>query len=115
MARIERVELIDDLDGSEAEETVGFSLDGINYELDLSQRNAEKLRKSMALYTEKARRAGMVTAPGRRRRRPAASSPERGYDPRAIRVWADQAGVPVSTRGRIRNDVVEQWRASTGG
>lgn len=115
MARIERIELIDDLDGTEAEETVGFSLDGVAYEMDLSKRNADKLRKALAPYTDKARRAAPALGIGRRRRRHTASPPERDYDPRAIRVWADQAGVALSSRGRIPGEVVAQWRAATGG
>lgn len=38
------IELIDDLDGSEATETVRFGLDGADYEIDLAGQNADELR-----------------------------------------------------------------------
>jgi hypothetical protein len=42
---------IDDLDGSQAEGTVHFALDGAHYEIDLNAVHAEKLRTAMARYT----------------------------------------------------------------
>jgi len=44
--------LIDDLDGGEAHETVKFGLDGHSYEIDLSTKNANKLRNAMSPYLE---------------------------------------------------------------
>lgn len=68
MAQVTVVELVDDLDGSEADETVEFALDGAAYEIDLSATNAEELREALGPYVEAARRAG-----GRKRRRPKAA------------------------------------------
>ena len=65
MAQKVQVLLVDDLDGSEATETVTFGLDGASYEIDLSSGNAGKLRKELAHYVEHARKA---SAPARRRR-----------------------------------------------
>src|ERR1700745_3570576 len=65
MAQKVQVLLVDDLDGSEATETVAFGLDGASYEIDLSSGNAGKLRKELAHYVEHARKA---SAPARRRR-----------------------------------------------
>ena len=65
MAQKVQVLLVDDLDGGEATETVSFGLDGSSYEIDLSSANADKIRKELALYIEKARK---VSAPARRRR-----------------------------------------------
>src|SRR5919199_5694831 len=42
--------LVDDLDGGDADETVKFALDGIQYEIDLSEKNATKLREILAPY-----------------------------------------------------------------
>lgn len=56
------VELVDDLDGTPADETVAFALDGVRYELDLSDDNASRLREQLEPFTEAARRVG-----GRRR------------------------------------------------
>ena len=61
-----RVVLADDLDGSEAEETVEFGLDGAFYEIDLSEDNAERLRDALAEYVEHARRSGGRKRPGGR-------------------------------------------------
>jgi hypothetical protein len=50
MAQQVQTLLIDDLDGGEAEETVRFGLDGTEYEIDLSAKNADALRKALAWY-----------------------------------------------------------------
>ncbi|HRA46360.1 MAG TPA: Lsr2 family protein, partial [Phycicoccus sp.] len=44
MAKKVTISLVDDIDKSDAAETVSFSLDGVNYEIDLSSDNAGKLR-----------------------------------------------------------------------
>ena len=48
MAQRTQVIFEDDIDGSEAEGTVTFALNGVQYEIDLSNKNAEKLRKALA-------------------------------------------------------------------
>ena len=53
---------IDDLDGSEADGTVRFGLDGTDYEIDLNGEHAQELRDALARYVTAARRAG--AAPG---------------------------------------------------
>ena len=95
MARKTYVELIDDLSGETADETVSFALDGVAYEIDLSEANASKLREELGSWVEKARRVG-----GRRSRgtAPARSS---SNDSARIREWARQAGYEVPDRGRI--------------
>jgi hypothetical protein len=50
------VELFDDLDGGRADETVGFALDGVEYEIDLSTENATALRDGMAEFIRHAHR-----------------------------------------------------------
>ena len=57
MAQKHIVQLIDDLDGSAATETVSFSLDGAAYEIDLSAGNATKLRDALSNYIANGRRA----------------------------------------------------------
>ncbi len=71
MAQTITVQLIDDLDGSHADETVAFSLDGKGYEIELNKKNASALRKALAPYVEKARLAGKTPAPSRTRTSPA--------------------------------------------
>jgi Lsr2 len=94
--------LVDDLDGGEAEETVPFSVDGVSYEIDLSDSNAQKLRDSLSPFVEHARRASA----GKRRRTRVASSRERSAD---IRAWAKAHGKNVSARGRIPANIVEEY------
>src|SRR3712207_9028086 len=66
MAQKVTVTLVDDLDGGKAEETVGFGLDGVSYEIDLSSSNAGKLRDALADFVASARKAGgRKRGPGR--------------------------------------------------
>jgi hypothetical protein len=51
----QKISLIDDLDGSEANETVTYSLDGKEYEIDLSEENAAKFREALQPYIDKSR------------------------------------------------------------
>jgi hypothetical protein len=101
MAQRVEVVLIDDVDGGKAAETVTFALDGVSYEIDLSDKNARKLRDDLATWTGHARRAGSAKAAGSRRR---AASPKRA-DLGAVREWARANGHNVSDRGRISADV----------
>jgi hypothetical protein len=107
------VSLVDDLDGTQAEETVEFALDGKNYELDLSAANAAKLRDLLADYVTAARRAGV----GRRSRsgkppRSVGRSDERERSA-AVRQWARENGIKVSDRGRIAKEVLEAFNEHT--
>ncbi|WP_370945140.1 Lsr2 family protein [Amycolatopsis sp. cg5] len=111
MAQKVLVSLVDDLDGTEAEETVEFGLDGVSYQIDLSGENAEELRDALAQYVEHARRAG-----GRKRAaiRPTAKAVARPAtvdreQNQAIRSWARKNGFQVSDRGRIPSEVVEAY------
>jgi len=112
MAQRVNVVLVDDLDGSDAAETVSFGLDGAQYEIDLSAANADKLREALALYIGHGRRAG-----GRKRgtsSRGAGSARSRGPGPTAaeIRAWAKQNGWDVPERGRVSAEVREAYAAA---
>lgn len=106
MAQKTIVQLTDDIDGTEATETLTFALDGVSYEIDLNDKNAAKLRKSFDSYVGAARRV-RVTG-GRSGRRSAA----RSSDTSAIREWAAAQGLEVSKRGRIAADVRAQYEAA---
>jgi hypothetical protein len=111
MAQKVLVSLVDDLDGSEAEETVEFGLDGVSYQIDLSSDNAEELRDALAQYVEHARRAGgrkraAVRPSAKAAARPATVDREQNQ---AIRAWARKNGFQVSDRGRIPSEVVEAY------
>jgi len=109
MAQKITVALEDDLDGGPADETVRFGLDGSEYEIDLSKKNAAAFRRQLTSFIEHARKAGRGP-----RRRPVrtASNRERSGD---IRSWAKDHGMAVSDRGRIPASVVEQYEAATKG
>ncbi|MGH9017053.1 MAG: histone-like nucleoid-structuring protein Lsr2 [Acidimicrobiales bacterium] len=113
MARIEEVivSLVDDFDGTEAVETVKFSLDGKSYEIDLSKTNANELRRTLRPYIDRSR-AARRTAKGSSGGRGGKRRPE-GYDRTEVRAWAKANRVKVSPRGRIANEVVEKWRKAT--
>jgi hypothetical protein len=105
--------LTDDLDGGEADRTVEFGLDGVNYTIDLSEKNAGKLRKALEPFLSAATRLGRsgVTPNVARRAAPAASSRTSRDQNQAIREWANKNGYPVSERGRIPSNVVEAYHA----
>jgi len=112
MAKKVTVSLVDDLDGkSAADETVFFGLDGISYEIDLSARNAKKLRGAYQPFIDAGRRVG-----GRRRRAAGASrvSTDRARAA-AIRQWARENGYQVASRGRIPAELVDAYDAARTG
>lgn len=104
MAQKVRVYLIDDIDGSDATETVSFSVDGVSYEIDLNDKHAQELRDSFATWVSHARRAaGSTRRTGRR------SSSARSSDASAIRAWARENGYEVSDRGRVSAEIREAY------
>jgi hypothetical protein len=120
MAQRIAVELIDDLDGSEATETVPFGIGGSTYEIDLTDDHGDDLGTVLEPYVTHAR----VTV-GRKRRRlaagprtirvsviPAVQAPAPSSDPAVIRRWPASNGVRVSTRGRISASVLAQYLAA---
>jgi hypothetical protein len=106
MAQKTVVLLEDDLDGGEADETVSFSLDGVSYEIDLSAKNAGKLRDQLAGYVAVARRTGGRSARGRGRAAARGGGQANTSD---IRAWARAQGLDVSERGRIPAAIVEKY------
>ena len=107
MARKTVVILEDDLDGSKADETVQFALDGAEYEIDLTTAHADELRQVLGRYISGARK----TSGGRGRgRQPRAAGV--GVDAKAMRLWAIDNGLQVNTRGRIQADIVEKYQAA---
>ena len=104
---------IDDIDGSEAEGTVRFALDGAEYEIDLNAKHAEALRKALARYVDAARRSnGSATRrPARTGRKTTAAS---GLNTTEVREWAKAQGIEVKDRGRVPAELVVRFRAATG-
>jgi hypothetical protein len=106
MAQKINVVLVDDLDGSEASETVSFGLDGAQYDIDLSKKNADALRKALAPYVAGGRRS---RPKGRGR---AGSSRSSGPSPSEIRAWARENGWSVPDRGRVASEVRAAYDAA---
>jgi Lsr2 len=107
VAKKTTVTLVDDLDGSQADEQVTFAVDGRSYEIDLSAANGARLRDALAPFVSAARRSGA-------RRGSAGSAPatrpstDREQN-QAIREWAVQQGMKISERGRIPSNVLEAY------
>lgn len=97
------VQLEDDIDGGDASETVTFGLDGVAYEIDLSEKNAAALREAVGSWTEHARRTG-----GRRSRGRSSASSTR-QDLNEVRVWGRENGYAVSDRGRVSREVQDAY------
>lgn len=95
MAQKVEVVLVDDLDGSEAKETVTFGLDSRFYEMDLSEEHAKELRETLKKFVRKGR---------------AVPPPSPQNEARDIRAWALKNGYEVSSRGRIHRDITEAYR-----
>lgn len=114
MAQKVQVLLVDDIDGGEASETVNFALDGNNYEIDLSGKNADEMRDSFAKYVGAARKIGRSSSStGRSGRRSGGTSTAMDRDQAAaIRSWAKKQGLKVSDRGRIPATIIEQYNQS---
>lgn len=106
MAQKVNIVLVDDIDGSDATETVAFGLDGTNYEIDLNDKNAAKLRDALAAYVGHARKVG-----GGRRTRSKSAVAGSGPSAKEIRDWARSNGFKVPDRGRIPADVREAFDA----
>lgn len=105
MAQKVQVLLTDDLDGSEATQTVRFAWSGIEYEIDLNDKNHAAFEKAVGKYVDASRRIG-----GRSRTRKRSTSPD--VDLAAVRAWAREAGYEVSARGRISSDILEAYQTA---
>jgi hypothetical protein len=109
MAQKVQVILVDDVDGGEAEETVGFALDGVSYEIDVSAENAEALRESISPWIGHARRVGGRASA----RRAVAAKARPNSGPRSsladVRAWARENGFQVSDRGRVSSEVMAAY------
>lgn len=116
MARREVVILEDDLEGGSADETVKFALDGVQYEIDLSKKNAARLRESLGEFVQRSRRVGRggVVVGGRAAARARGSVAADREQNRAIRAWAKRKGRNISDRGRIPQDIVDEYNADAG-
>ena len=110
MAQKVQTLFVDDLDGSEAEGTVRFGVDGTDYEIDLNAKNARQLRDALARYVAAARRvrASRQTARSGHKAQPDA------LNTTEVREWAKAQGIDVKDRGRVPAELVVKFKAATG-
>ena len=106
------VEKTDDTDGKPAAETVTFGLDGREFEIDLTAKNAAALRKAFDVYVQHGRRVGGRRARGSSGAASSSSRSSSEVDTKAVRQWASQNGYGLSSRGRIPANVVEAYQAA---
>ena len=118
MAQRVNVVLVDDIDGSDASETVSFAMDGIDYEIDLSEKHAADLRDVISLYVGHARRIGGRRKGNRRSGSGSGGSAATGGSAGSgasaadIRAWARENGYEVPERGRVSAEVREAYAAA---
>lgn len=106
MAKRTTVELVDDLDGNEGDETVLFGLDGVEYEIDLSKEHADELREALSPFVGSGRRRPATHRAAVQQQLPGAG---RRKDLADVRAWANENGFEVSARGRIPIQVMEAY------
>lgn len=108
MAQQTIVNHVDDIDGTSEATHPGtkFSLDGVSYEIDLSDTHRDRLVAALEEYIAAGRRVGG------RRVRPTGGPSTNGavHDGEQIRDWAREQGIPISDRGRIAERIVTAYR-----
>ncbi|KHL19285.1 Lsr2 protein [Mumia flava] len=109
MAQKIQVILVDDVDGGDADESISFALDGVSYEIDLSTKNAQKMRDALAPYIAEARRVGGRRRSGSSRRGKASAGAGSAAD---VRAWARENGYEVSDRGRVPEEIRAAYDAA---
>jgi hypothetical protein len=102
---------VDDLDGSAAEGTVRFGLDGTEYEIDLNAKHARQLRDALTRYVAAGRR---VSASARRPTRSGRKAQPNALNTTEVREWAKAQGIDVKDRGRIPAELVVKFKAAAG-
>jgi Lsr2 len=100
---------IDDLDGGAADGTVRFSLDGAEYEIDLSGEHSDELRSALGKYIQHSRKVG-----GAARRSPRGRGGAPAVDTVKVREWARENGFEIKDRGRVPADLVAKYQAAAG-
>ncbi len=105
MAQRTQILYVDDIDGSEAEGTVRFGLDGADYEIDLNKKHADQLATTIRPYIDAARKVSSS-------RRAARGSRPARHNQSDVRAWARSQGLKISDRGRIPADVLAKYESA---
>ena len=110
MAQKVQTLIVDDLDGSAAQGTVRFALDGTAYEIDLSAKHNDELHTALRKYVDHARKVrGTTRESGMKGGRRSST-----VNPAALRAWARENGYDVKDRGRVPGDLVAKYREAIG-
>jgi hypothetical protein len=119
--------LLDDLEGGDASTSVPFTWGGVQYEIDLNDKNAAAFEKAVARYVGAARRVGgrattprasKAAAPVKAKAAKAAKAPKaaksgKAVDTSSVREWATKNGYEVSARGRLSSVILEAFKAAS--
>jgi hypothetical protein len=105
----QRIVLMDDIDGSETAETITYTINGQDYEIDLSEGNAQRFYDTLGTFIEKSRRVKRQAAPTARRNGRRRGGGGGRDDISQIRAWAEANGHEVSARGRIKKEVIDAY------
>ncbi len=106
--------IIDDITGETGARTHAFRLDGVEYEIDLTDSSLGELRTALKPYLRAARQVSASGIPAPRARRGASPPPTKPTSTEAavIRAWARANGVAVTERGRVAPPVRDAWLAA---
>ncbi len=114
MAQKTTVLLVDDITGEAIEDgkgrTITFAVDGVEYEIDLAEKQANKFAEALDTYVAHARKIGGRRAPSTSGRGGSSSRSTRDYDPKAVRAWAESNKIELPARGRIPADVIRKFK-----
>jgi hypothetical protein len=104
-----------DLDGSPDAQTITYSVEGKEYEIDLAEKNAQKLRDTLSPFVKKSRpleRQAVIPSSARsgtRRKSSAGGGSSGRSDIGDIRPWAQAQGMKVAGRGRIKKEIIDAY------
>lgn len=103
MAKKSVVHLTDDLDGSDAVDSVHFGYEGRQYVIDLNEDHAAEFRAVLERHVAVAQfqPTRVTVLPPKRK--------DRLYDPSQVRRWAQKKGYAIGERGRISRDILEEY------
>jgi len=103
--------LVDDIDGTEAVESVLLGWNGQWRRIELSEKNLAALSKAVDRFWEAGR--PVAERGGAARRTRSARADTNGRDPKAIRAWAAANGIAVPSRGRIPGEIERRYNQAT--
>jgi hypothetical protein len=108
-------QFISDLSGDSTDvSTVSFALNGTGYEIDLTSTETDDLFSLLHPYVDNGRRASVNLNTAKRTRSSNGNGRVKNSETAQIRAWAQEQGIPVASKGRIKPDVVASYHATVG-